>query len=431
MDNWIICVPSYKRSNILTQQTLNTLQDIDPSLIKIFVVEEEKEDYIQAVNGKYEVIVGVKGIAEQREFIERYFPEGTQLVFMDDDIKSVDFNLAFPNQNMTLSQFITLAFDEIKTRGAYIWGVYPVYNAFFRQQRQHITDCLSMCIGAFYGIINRPNDPDLRLTVALSFNSNKEDVERSILYFKKDGKVVRFNKVGFQTKYYGSIGGMGTLKERMPDIIVSTQKMYEAYSEYGTIRIRKSGIHEFKLLKLQSFDQADKLVTSLPIPPLEHCNAIYEALSSITISNLSKNSQRAGFGKHRSTVFGITRHKFSGKIGLSRYSLKHPKVYEQLVEFGKVVCGSDFTFTSIQVNHNVTAPRHKDKGNVGKSIIISVGDYTGSQLGTCIDGIDTLYNTHNAPFMFSGSVVEHYNTPDLLGNKYSLIFYNHSCSGMV
>lgn len=423
MNNWTICIPSYRRSSILTTQTLKCLEDIDPTLIKIFVVEEEADIYREAVEGKYEVIVGVKGIARQREFIENYFPLGSQLVFLDDDIKSFDFSLAFPECDINLSKFIDFAFTEIQVRNAYIWGVYPVFNKFFRKERKMITEELSLCVGPFYGIINRPNDPELKIKVTTEMG-NKEDVERSILYFKKDGKVVRFNKVGFETKYYGNVGGIGTLQERMNQIIYETEQLCKTYNGYGTLQKRKNGIHEFKLYKLQPFEQNDKMVTQLPSVPIEECDKIYKALSSITIRKLSTINSRKGFEKQRSCVFGIVRSKYQGTVGLSKYSIDYPDIYQALKEFGKIVCG-DFEFDSIQVNHNVTSPRHKDKGNIGKSIIISVGDYTGSQLGTIQNDIEIFYDTNNKPILFNGAVVEHFNTPDLKGNKYSIIFYNN------
>ena len=93
-------------------------------------------------------------------------------------------------------------------------------------------------VGAFYGGINR------HITLNIPYD-NKEDVERSILFFKKDGKTIRYNQIGFRTKYYGCVGGMGTLNERMPDIIKATDYLVDTYPEYGTRKIRKNGIHEF------------------------------------------------------------------------------------------------------------------------------------------------------------------------------------------
>jgi hypothetical protein len=205
-------------------------------MITIFVVEEEYDLY-KNVLPDYEIVVGKLGIVPQRNFIENYF-EG-KLIFLDDDITHIDV----PN----LLEFFHHAFEECEKRKAYLWSVYPVYNPFFRKTKQEVTEYLSFCIGAFYGVITR-KDPDLQLHY--SMEGNKEDVERSIRYFKKDGKVLRFNKVGFKTKYYGSVGGLGTLKQRLPTIISIVDNLVNAYPEYGYRKIRKSGIHEFVLRRL-------------------------------------------------------------------------------------------------------------------------------------------------------------------------------------
>ena len=53
------------------------------------------------------------------------------------------------------------------------------------------------------------------------------------------------------------------------------------------------------------------------------------------------------------------------------------------------------------------------------SLFLLVGDYTGSNL--VVNGIP--YNTYCRPIRFNGCNLVHYNTPDLVGNKYSIIYY--------
>ena len=75
------------------------------------------------------------------------------------------------------------------------------------------------------------------------------DVERSLRYFIKDGIVLRFNKVGVKTKFF-SVGGIGTKTERMDEVKRETMALAEAFSQYGKIKIRKDGRHEFVLRKI-------------------------------------------------------------------------------------------------------------------------------------------------------------------------------------
>ena len=77
-------------------------------------------------------------------------------------------------------------------------------------------------------------------------------------------------------------------------------------------------------------------------------------------------------------------------------------------------------FSSIHLNNNVVCPKHKDNRNVGNSLLVSFGDYTGCNI---VIG-DVIYDAKYTPLIFNGAEIEHYNTNDLEGNKYSLVYYN-------
>ena len=64
--------------------------NIPDSKITIFVADEiEYEIYKKSLNKRYEIVIGVPTIGEQRNFIERYYKEGTQLVMFDDDLDGI------------------------------------------------------------------------------------------------------------------------------------------------------------------------------------------------------------------------------------------------------------------------------------------------------------------------------------------------------
>jgi len=98
---------------------------------------------------------------------------------------------------------------------------------------------------------------------------------------------------------------------------------------------------------------------------------------------------------------------------------KYPELHKELFEIGKSICPRDFQFNCVFINKNVTCPKHKDKTNDGKSVLISIGDYTGAEL--IVEGVS--YSTKYTPIMFNGKFVEHGNSPRLSGNKYSLVLY--------
>ena len=128
--------------------------------------------------------------------------------------------------------------------------MYPVFNPYFRKPRPKITTQLNYIVGAMYGIINRPNLSSIQLCLTKS-NSQKEDVERTIKYFIEDGIVIRFNKIGFKTKYYGSSGGLGSFKDRLDSMKQACIQLQNNYSDYGKIIVRSNGMTEFVLKKIK------------------------------------------------------------------------------------------------------------------------------------------------------------------------------------
>jgi hypothetical protein len=256
-NHYIICIPSYKRSKLCNEKTLTTLHNnhINNSRIYVYVAnEDEYLLYKQELNKDFygKIIVGVKGLVKQREFIMSCWGEHKHIVFMDDDISHIDLLLSPTFKNHNLDYFIKYAFSECNKHNSFIWGVYAVYNPFFREQRSEISYILNFIVGAFYGIINRPNKKEIKLTQTVK-TSQKEDVERSIKYFIEDDVVVRFNRVGFITKYYNNDGGgCGNFNQRILSNKKAAIQLNKKYSKYGHLKTRKNGMTEFVLNKTQN-----------------------------------------------------------------------------------------------------------------------------------------------------------------------------------
>jgi len=418
-----ICIPSYSRENILVSHTLTTLQEnsILTKHIYIFVVKEQYESYKNAIKkatgggDQYHIIIGVKGLVNQRNFIENYFTEGDHLIFMDDDIKQIDLSLS---NFSTLQDFFVSAFQECIKHNSFIFAPYPVFNSFYRETKEPLSTCLKFIIGAFYGIINRPNDFDLKIT-DFTDGDEKEDTFRTLLYFIKDGSVLRFNRVGFKTFYYGKDGGgMGKLQERRENANLACEILDFHFYEYGSSYIRKTKtIAEFNLFKLNSFNP-DKSISLLPKIDDNLIDNLYNDLQKITIKKLGKSNTRLNMTPdNRSICFGMVRQRFTGKVCLGLFSKKFPHIWNQIQLIGNQFV--DFSYNSVYLNHNVVCPPHKDKNNNGMSILLSFGDYTGCNI--VING--DKYDANRQPIMFNGSLLEHYNTDDLVGNKYSLVFF--------
>ena len=128
---------------------------------------------------------------------------------------------------------------------------------------------------------------------------------------------------------------------------------------------------------------------------------------------------RKNFPAHRADVFGAVKLRVfqGGGTALSGASVSKAKIYEELKRIGDIIV--PFKYSSILVNNNTICGKHRDSNNVGRSLLISIGDYEGCKI--VIEGKE--YDAKYTPTIFNGSEKEHWNTDDLVGNKYSLVYY--------
>lgn len=253
MSSYVVAIPSYKRPELISSKTLLTLETgkVPSQNIYIFVAssEEAKEYKTKVPKHLYhKVVVGKLGITPQRIFISKYFPENTHIVSMDDDISSVhQLHGAALSQLQNLHTFFIKAFETCKQHNLYIWGIYPVLNPFYMKPTTSTTG-LKFILGTMYGYINRPKSKDV-----LPSLPEKEDFEMSILYYLKDGAVVRFNNIGVKTKFHNRMGGLGALsKERLYANEQAARELERRYPHLGYVWHRKTtGVAEFRFNRIK------------------------------------------------------------------------------------------------------------------------------------------------------------------------------------
>lgn len=230
---WSIAIPSYNRSDVIASKTLKTLECIDRNTITIFVIPEELELYRKTCPG-YQIVPGVKGLVNQRQFIENWYPLDSNILFMDDDVSGLFFvsdeKTRRPIEN--LAQFITEGFAKMAEVGATIWGIYPVDNTMFSFKSKEISNGLSYIVGAFYG---QKNTRDINLETG----DGVEDRERSVLRFLRDGRVLRFNRFGMKTKYFAPGGMMSD--ERQKTHQIASETLVQKYPKLLRLKTRKNG----------------------------------------------------------------------------------------------------------------------------------------------------------------------------------------------
>jgi hypothetical protein len=103
-------------------------------------------------------------------------------------------------------------------------------------------------------------------------------------------------------------------------------------------------------------------------------------------------------------------------MGQGRYDEKFPELKKAIWELGKEIV--PFKFSSVQVNYNYKTMPHIDKNNVGNSLIVGLGNYTGGDLVVSGKSYNIKYN----PVIFNGSIHLH-STKPFKGERYSLVFF--------
>jgi len=205
----------------------------------IFCVAEQEEQYRKLPpirDGRLALQVGVRGLIQQKQFIYDYYPDGTEVVMMDDDIEH--FITWDKKVLRDIRPIIHKGFRHCKERGARLWGIYPVANPFFFSR--DVSYGLKFIIGNLYGFIKHGLSE-----IPADVISHKEDIYRSCAYFKRDGVIVRINDVAPVTKFLAGDSleaskekhdeGADRIVQDFPDY---AKKYYRRRTGFAEIRLR-------------------------------------------------------------------------------------------------------------------------------------------------------------------------------------------------
>ena len=253
----IYVIPSLSRIETLKNKSLQILKNVPRQLIYIFVVKEEYEEYRKNIEQPINVIIGPLGLHNMRNFIRLYFPEGTKMVCMDDDISQLYImkeNMSIDNKKTAARyplyplndlSFLDDAFNTLEKTGLKFFGIYPVKNGYFMKTLSYKSSDLRFCVGAFWGCINEHSN-DLMINI-----EEKEDFERTLLYYKRDKGVLRFNTICADTRYYKEKGGLQSRGlDRKETSKLSCTYLIATFPEFCKLYTsKKSGIYEVRLKK--------------------------------------------------------------------------------------------------------------------------------------------------------------------------------------
>lgn len=265
----IICIPSYGRHTTIRQKTLATLErgGITRDQVYIFVVNEERRDYELACPG-YRIIVGKKGLINQRKFIRSIFLKGEFLVMMDDDIEDIYEPGADGKSKISVSNlkmlFGRMCFQMI-AQNIPICGVYPVDNPKFARGNSEISTDFRYIVGALY-IIRNDIDIDLEPNVADSV----EDKQRSIMYYMKYNGVLRFNWVCIKTKYFAPGGIQSISPDRKEKHAEYCKMLVDIYPDFLRLKTKRSGLVDcgFKKIKPADHELPEGFIWQLHAPQI-------------------------------------------------------------------------------------------------------------------------------------------------------------------
>jgi len=433
--NFVIAIPTYKRYKILKKKTLNLLKnsDVPQDIIYIFVAdEEEKTLYLNEIGTEYKIIVGKPTIQHQRNFINDFFELNQRIISLDDDLSKIvsgyrtstteQIKLEIPS----LMNVFKKGFDDCELHKSYIFGFYPCDRIFY--MTNVLSTKLTYIIASAYGYINR------RINCS---TNDKEDFERSLQYYLRDGVVLRYNYIGFTTRYYTEKGGLQETRT-LETIKAGAEYIHNKYPDYTKLKIKKNGRYEIVFNKkipdittykiTESTDTIQELLNKTTLPKLmfskkinkpERGDKLFEIEEVKKIKSKTYKHGDKSFPRTANLGFGFKREQ---GFGILSDTIKYQELYNLLVEFGKKIIPSHMTFNAITINRNMKCKKHKDTKNVGASVFFTIGNYTGG--GLYVE--KKLYNHCNENIIiFNGAEKEHY-TEEFEGERYSFIYYNVS-----
>jgi hypothetical protein len=234
-----ITIPSYKRQNILITQTLQTLKKYGAPMdrVTVFVANpEEKLIYdtaLEAVGmGEIRTVVGVVRLGPQRQFIDKYYPKGTPLVSIDDDLADLLEKEGDKTRDMSMSfdQLVSIGFDLCKKSGAKLWSIYPVANGKFMSDRA-VTG-LKFMYGCFHGSYTGEQciEPEKGPLIC-----HAEDWERMFRSYLKYGKVARIEWVATKSKFFAKGGMMEEAGGKEARLAINNENILRVANSYPSL----------------------------------------------------------------------------------------------------------------------------------------------------------------------------------------------------
>lgn len=148
---------------------------------------------------------------------------------------------------------------------------------------------------------------------------------------------------------------------------------------------------------------------------MEH---LYSEVERLLNKHTLPEQKYKGKSKGRRNTFGIVCHvlKYTRPPFPCSNNTRYPELYEALRALGDQIV--PFTYDGITINQNTVMGPHKDKGNLGSSLLVTLGKYSGGSFILEGSPQETRYN----PIVFNGDEQLHWAEP-FEGTRFSIIYF--------
>eukprot|EP00434_Breviolum_minutum_P015276 symbB.v1.2.013461.t1/scaffold951.1/size304340/1 len=235
------------KTSFILMHTLGMLsrQRIPKHRVTLFVANEtERKNYRTALLGseweKVRIEISVLGNKNSRNFIMKFFPAGTYVVSIDDDVERISWKI---QDGMThhvlrslppgsLEKIIFDGYKQMREHKAFLWGVSTSQNA--RHMRVHgISKRNGLVNGYLNGFITRPQCKELYR----SLTDATEDSEFAVRHYaKKRPSLVGLPKMAVLAsamKMLNVLGVAGCAERDKDDVVSPASRPPEGISLYG------------------------------------------------------------------------------------------------------------------------------------------------------------------------------------------------------
>lgn len=254
--DYVVAIPSLKRSNILINKTYKFLKkhSIEDSNIYIFVIDNEFEIYKKAFPN-CNIVVGRFSAKNNKNYILDYFKENTAILQLDDDIK--DLYEAVDEKTLTplldLNNFVSEGLTKMKDEKCNVMGVYPIKNAgWMMANKNAVSTNLTYCCGAcILNVNHRLAQRSLNLI---------EDFEYSLKNFLEFGKILRNNRICVEANQYTLAGGLQYNNNRnIHNKLNEIRKLKSEYPDYIKLVMKGNKQPDIRFVKPKNNKPVEKL----------------------------------------------------------------------------------------------------------------------------------------------------------------------------